>query len=204
MQRFDTIIFDLGGVLIDWNPRYMYNQLFLTSDAVNYFLADICTNAWNEEQDAGRTFEYATEMLVKEHPQYTTEIRAYYGRWEEMLRGAMAETVEFLAELRANNQFRLYALTNWSGESFPVALQRFDFLHWFEGILVSGDEGIKKPDPAIFHLICSRYNIDHTKAIFIDDNYVNIQAAQNLGLTSIHFKDIASCRALFNDIIYKV
>ena len=187
MADIDTIIFDLGGVLIDWNPRYVYKKAFVTKEAVEHFLADICTSEWNEEQDAGRSFEEATSLLISEFPHYTHEISMYYGRWKEMLGGHIEESVQTLSKIRDSGQYKLFALTNWSDESFPLALDIFHFLHWFDGILVSGAEKMKKPDPVIFELILDRYNIDRTKAIFIDDNIKNIHAAEKLGLKSIHF-----------------
>ena len=194
MGKIDTIIFDLGGVLIDWNPRYVYKQLFKTDDAVEYFLSEICTNHWNELQDGGRSFAEATHQLTEEFPHYTTEISVYYSRWEEMLKGTIHETVTLLSELKDSGKFRIYALTNWSAESFPIALSRYEFLHWFEGILVSGEENMKKPDHKIFHLMLDRYKIIKEQTIFIDDNHLNIEAAKEVGLQALHFIDSEQCR----------
>lgn len=187
MKQIETIIFDLGGVLIDWNPRYVYRHMFMTEDAVEHFLSEICTSHWNEEQDAGRSFADATTVLIDKYPHYAKEITAYYGKWEHMLGDQIHGTVEILQNLKKDSRFRLYALTNWSAESFPVALEKFDFLHWFEGILVSGEEKMKKPDPAIFELMLERYKVDKDKALFIDDNMANVNAARNMGIESIQF-----------------
>lgn len=186
----DTVVFDLGGVLIDWNPRYVYKNLFCTNEAMEYFLGNICTNAWNEEQDAGRTFADATSLLIEEFPQYTFEILAYYGRWREMLKGELTPTVELLKSIKSAGSFRLYALTNWSAESWHVALERFIFLQYFEGILVSGVENMKKPDHKIFQLLIKRYDIIPEKTLFIDDNILNIRSALELGFNAIHFNDM--------------
>lgn len=183
----ETIVFDLGGVLVDWNPRYVYKDVFVSEDTMEYFLSNICTNHWNEQQDAGRSFEEATNLLIAEYPHYETEIKMYYGCWCTMLKGSIEETVELLRQLKSSEKFRLLALTNWAAESFPVALDRFEFLHWFEGILVSGEEKLKKPDPAIFKLMISRYDLDVNKTLFIDDNAANIQAAKKLGFNVVHF-----------------
>ena len=183
----DTIVFDLGGVLVDWNPRYVYKDVFVSEDTMEYFLSNICTNHWNEQQDAGRSFEEATNLLIAEYPHYETEIKMYYGCWGTMLKGSIKETVELLRQLKSSEKFRLLALTNWAAESFPVALDRFEFLHWFEGILVSGEEKLKKPDPAIFKLMISRYDLDVKKTLFIDDNAANIQTAEKLGFNVVHF-----------------
>ncbi|MBL0027271.1 MAG: HAD family phosphatase [Saprospiraceae bacterium] len=193
-QQIETIIFDLGGVLIDWNPRHLYQHIFRTSDAMEHFLSEVCTSHWNEEQDGGRSFEEATRILTKQFPHYSSEIGAFYGRWEEMLRGPIHGTVKILSEIRASGKYRIYALTNWSAESFPVALGKYEFIHWFDGILVSGDENMRKPDHKIFHLMLSRYNIEKSKALFIDDNQLNINAAKEVGLQTIHFKNNEQCK----------
>jgi 2-haloacid dehalogenase len=189
MNSFDTVVFDLGAVLIDWNPKYVYRQLFVTEDAVNHFLKEICNHDWNEQQDAGRTFADATSFLTDIYPHYQSEIATYYNRWEEMLGGPIHPTVDLLKSLRESGKYRLLALTNWSAESFPVALQRYDFLHWFEGILVSGVEKMKKPDPEIFELLIDRYNINTSKTLFIDDNERNVFTARSMGIQTVHFTD---------------
>ncbi len=182
-----TLIFDLGGVLIDWNPRYLYQSVFDKESDMNFFLNNICTKDWNELQDAGRSIDEATTILCNHFPEHETNIKLYYNQWESMLKGSINETVKILQALK-NQGFRLLALTNWSAETFPVALERFDFLHWFEGILVSGIEKLKKPDPAIFNLLIKRYTLDPAQSIFIDDNIKNISAANSVGLDGIHFK----------------
>lgn len=188
-QNIKNIIFDLGGVLIDWNPRYVFKDYFVTEDAMEYFLRHVCTHEWNEMQDAGRTFEDATQVLIEKFPEYTYEIKQYYGRWIDMLAGDIPETVEILYKLLAKNQYRILALTNWSDESFPIALDQFEFLHRFEGILVSGTEKLKKPEPEIFNLMAERYDLLPTETIFIDDNLNNIATAQKLGFDAIHFSN---------------
>jgi 2-haloacid dehalogenase len=192
--KFDTIIFDLGAVLIDWNPRYLYRKIFKTEEEIDWFLQNICTSEWNEEQDAGRSFEEATEMLVKKHPEFEHAIRAWYGRWPETILGPIDMTVDILRELKSKNGHRLYALTNWSTETFPWALERFDFLHWFEGIVVSGHEKTRKPFPEFYQILFDRYKVNPTNAIFIDDNHRNVVAGQALGMESIHFQNPAGLR----------
>src|SRR5690242_10888629 len=134
-SSIDTIVFDLGGVLVDWNPKYLYSQIFSEEKEMVDFLENICTSDWNEEQDAGRSLEEATQFLVAKYPKYIDQIQAYYGRWEEMLKGDIPGTVEILKKLKDSSKYRLYALTNWSIETFPIALNRFPFLQWFEGIV---------------------------------------------------------------------
>ncbi|HZX57319.1 MAG TPA: HAD family phosphatase, partial [Mucilaginibacter sp.] len=127
----NTVIFDLGAVLIDWNPRYMYRTLFKDEAEMEKFLADITTPDWNEEQDAGRPLQEGTEILVQKFPEHEHHIRAFYGRWDEMLGEAFHDTVEIFRQLKESGKYKIYALTNWSAETFPVALDRFEFLSWF-------------------------------------------------------------------------
>src|SRR5687767_8115839 len=130
-HNIDTIVFDLGGVLIDWNPRYLYRKIFKTEEEIDWFLQNICTSEWNDQQDAGRSFEDATEELLAKHPAHELAIRAWYGRWQETIQGSIPQTVDILREIKQKNGHRLYALTNWSEQTFPWALDNFDFLHWF-------------------------------------------------------------------------
>lgn len=184
----DTIVFDLGGVLIDWNPRHLFRKIFDHTAEMEYFLREVCTSDWNEQQDAGRPLAEATAMLIERFPNYKLQIHAYYGRWEEMLGGAIEKTVTILEALHRQQSHRLYALTNWSHETFPIARQRFPFLDLFENILVSGEVKLKKPDPKIYQLLFDRFAIDPAKAIFIDDSLRNVDAAGAAGLHTIHFK----------------
>lgn len=185
--KIDTIIFDLGGVLIDWNPRYLYNKIFKDEAKTAWFLENICTGDWNEKQDAGNTLQAATEELVALHPDWKNEITAYYDRWIEMLGGAIEETVEILRTLKKKNEVKLYALTNWSAETFPLALDRFEFLHWFDGIVVSGVEKTRKPFADFYHILLKRHDVVPDKTLFIDDNERNIKAAEAIGIHGIAF-----------------
>lgn len=188
-EKIETIIFDLGGVLIDWNPRYLYRKILKDEDQVTWFLENICTSEWNDQQDAGRSFEEATRELILKHPEWKEAISAWYGRWQETITGSISGTVEILKKIKASNGYRLYALTNWSAETFPWALDNFEFLHWFEGILVSGQEKTRKPFPEFYQLLFDRYAIDPSRALFIDDNIKNIEGARALGLPSVHFQN---------------
>ena len=183
----NTIIFDLGAVLIDWNPDYMYKTIFDDEKEMRDFLATVTTPDWNEEQDAGRTLQEGTEVLIKQHPHHEANIRAFYSRWIEMLGDAFDGTVEIFKELKESNKYKIYALTNWSAETFPLAQQKFDFLNWFDGIVVSGTEKMRKPTPAFYQILLGRYNVKPEESLFIDDNYRNILAAEKLGINSIHF-----------------
>lgn len=154
---------------------------------MNYFLQNICTSDWNEEQDAGRTIKEATEFLLAKHPEHEENIRAYYSRWEEMLGGVFEETVEVLKELKESKKYRLFGLTNWSAETFPIAQRKYDFLNWFDGVVVSGEEKCRKPFAEFYNILLSRYNVVPEEAIFIDDNLRNLEGAQSLGIQTIHF-----------------
>lgn len=193
-QKIDTIIFDLGGVLIDWNPRYLYRKIFKTEEEITWFLDNICTMEWNDEQDAGRSFEDATNYLLAKHPEWELPIRAWYGRWQETIAGPLHDTVEILKHFKENTDHRLYALTNWSEQTFPWALDNFEFLHWFEGIVVSGVEKTRKPFPEFYHILFDRYTINPATSIFIDDNSKNIVGADAVGLRTIHFKSPAQLK----------
>lgn len=194
-EKIDTIIFDLGGVLIDWNPRYLYRKLFKSEEEVNWFLENICTSEWNDQQDAGRSFEEATRQLIAKHPEFEEPIAAWYSRWKETISGPISGTVDILREIRDSRRFRLYALTNWSAETFPWALENFDFLHWFEGIVVSGVEKCRKPLPEFFQILFDRYNVKPEQSLFIDDNLANIKGANALGLNAITFKSPEQLRS---------
>src|SRR5512138_134268 len=194
-RAIDTVIFDLGNVLIRWDPRNLYRKLFGDdTDAMERFLAEVCHPEWNERQDAGRTWQEAIDEAIARHPQHEALIRAYRLRWDEMLDGPIIETVAVLRQLRDSGT-RLFALTNWSRETFPVSLERYEFLHWFEGILVSGEEGLIKPDPAIFRRLISRFDVDISRAIFIDDSPRNVDGAQRVGLQAIHFENADKLRS---------
>lgn len=188
-----TVIFDLGGVLIDWNPRYLYRKLMQSEAEIDYFLSNICTFAWNAQQDAGRSFREATAVLQAQHPQHRDMIAAYYARWEEMLGGAITESVEIFRQVKRTG-LPVYALTNWSAESYPTAQKHFDFLHEFDGVVVSGVEKVAKPDARLFHILLERYNIVATHAVYIDDSASNIATAKSLGLHTIHFQSAAQLR----------
>ncbi|MDC7993685.1 HAD family hydrolase [Altibacter sp. HG106] len=187
-MSYNTIIFDLGGVLVDWNPEYVFLKEFRGDrEKMNWFLNTVCSWDWNENQDAGYPLAQATEDKVKEFPEYEDLIRMYYGRWEEMLGYAHDDTLAILKQTVENPGLNVFALTNWSGETFPKALSKFEWLQWFDGIVVSGDEKTRKPFADIYELALSRYDITPSEAIFIDDNKRNVAAAEKLGITALHF-----------------
>lgn len=184
-----AVVFDLGGVLIDWDPRYLYRSLFEgDEEAAERFLAEVVTPDWNAQQDAGRPWSEAIESLAIVHPQRRELIEAYWLRWTEMLGGAIQPTVDILAELRGAG-VRLFALSNWSAETFPIARPRFPFLEWFEAIVISGEVGITKPDRRIYEHLLERHGLEARSTVFVDDSESNVAAAAELGLTAIRYRD---------------
>jgi len=185
-HRYKNIVFDLGGVLIDWNPRYLFAEVFENHDELEFFLSKVCSPDWNEEQDGGRSLKDGTDYLLAKFPRYHTEIKMFYNQWEKMLGGSLSENVKIFEKLLATQQYRIFALTNWSAETFPIALAQFDFLHKFEDILVSGAERMRKPQPEIYTLMLHRFDIQPSETIFIDDNERNVYAAEARQISSIH------------------
>lgn len=189
-----AVVFDLGGVLIDWDPRYLYRPLFAGDDAaMERFLADVCSPAWNARQDAGRPFAEAVESLALEHPAQRELIEAYWRRWPETLGDAIEPTVAILAELRQAG-VPTYALSNWSAETFPLARPRYPFLDWFEAIVISGAVRAAKPDERIFRHLLEGHELDPAATVFIDDSSANVQAAAALGLVALRFEGAAALR----------
>jgi len=195
MNKINTLVFDFGGVLIDWNPAYVYLKEFRgNQEEMSHFLNTICSWEWNENQDAGYSLQKAIEERVAMYPEHERLIRMYYGRWEDMLGYEHTDTVALLKTFKDHNKYRLIGLTNWSHETFPVALERFAFLSWFEGIVVSGTEKMKKPDANIYTLTLDRYKIIPENAVFIDDKLENVHAAAQLGMHGIHFTSAAKLK----------
>jgi 2-haloacid dehalogenase len=195
MNNINTIIFDLGAVLIDWNQRHLYRKIFKTEEEMEWFLANVCTSDWNEEQDAGRPFAEAVKIQTALFPKYSAEIEAFWKRWPEMMSGQIDGTVQIFDALKKQNRFKFYALTNWSAETFPIALKRFEFFKWFDGLVVSGEEMTRKPFPEFYQRLFDRYSVNPTEAIFIDDSLRNIEAGKKLGLNCIHFQSSEQLKA---------
>jgi 2-haloacid dehalogenase len=194
MAQRSIVVFDLGGVLIDWDPRYLYRKLFNgDEEAMEEFLATVCTQSWNEQQDAGRPFADACASLKLVHPQKAELIDAWFLRYDETLAGPISGTVEIFAELNSGG-VPVYALSNWSAETFPFALKRFEFLKWFAGVMLSGEVKLLKPDPRIFKLFLDTFSIDPAMAVYIDDREPNVEAATACGMHGIVFTDAAALR----------
>lgn len=183
-----NVVFDLGNVLLRWDPRFLYRKIFAGDDArMEWFLANICTSEWNIEQDKGRTFEEAVQVLAARHPDHAPHINAYHERWHETLPGTVEGTVAILEELDRQG-VPLYAITNFNGPKFRETQKRFDFLNRFRDVVVSGEVRMLKPDLEIFHHFLDRNSLRATECLFIDDNRDNVAGAQSIGIGAIHFE----------------
>ena len=190
-----AVVFDLGGVLIDWDPRHLYRKVFVGDEAaMEAFLATVCTPEWNAQQDAGRPWAEAVASLVREFPAERERIVAFHERWPETLGGPIEGTVAILGELRAHGM-PIYALSNWSAETFPVARARYPFLGLFDGIVISGEERLAKPDSRLFRILFERFQLNPRSTIFVDDGEPNIAVAAELGMLSLRFMGPAALRA---------
>ena len=195
----DTVVFDIGGVLLDWNPRHLYTKIFNGREAeMEWFLANICTPEWNMLQDGGRPWSEATDLLVAAHPDHEANIRAFRQRWPEMIAGPIDETVEVLRQLHAAD-VPVYAITNFAGDTFRIAREMYDFLHLFRDTVVSGDEKMLKPEKRIFDLLADRNALEHGKMVFIDDSPRNVEGAKAAGLHGIHFTGAGALRQALID-----
>ena len=183
-----AIIFDFGGVFIDWDPRYLYRHYFPgQSQAMENFLAEINFAQWNLEQDKGRPFAEAVASLSTDFPQYAHLIHAYWEHWEDSISGTITGSVNILYGLKRAG-YALYGLSNWSAETFPIAYRKYDFFKLFDDIILSGAVKLVKPDPTIFELTLKRIRRSATECLLIDDSIANIDAARRLGFKTIHFR----------------
>ncbi len=190
----EAVVFDVGGVLLDWNPRYLYRSLLPDDDAVERFLAEVCTPAWNAAQDAGRSWSAAVAELSSRFPEHEELIRAYDERWPEMVAGEFEDTVAVLAELRSAG-VPTYALTNFSAEKWEITVQRWEFLRVLDGAVVSGVERVSKPDPAIYHLLLDRHGLVPETTFYTDDMPANVEGARRVGIHAEVFVDGATLRS---------
>lgn len=195
----ETVVFDIGNVLIDWDPRYLYRKVFADEEEMEQFLSTVTTPEWHIEQDRGRTMEEATALLVSRHPEYAREIEAYYGRWEETFGGPIEGTVHLLRELD-DLGYPLYALTNWSAETFPLARSWYRFLDLFDEIVVSREEAKIKPDPEIYGVLVERTGLNPATTVFIDDSAANVETAEELGFTGLVFRGADNLREDLNHL----
>lgn len=189
-----TVVFDVGNVLLRWDPLHLYRTLIPDETRLRWFLENVCTAAWNVEQDRGRSWEEAVALLVEKHPEWRSEIEAYDRRWHETLPGVIEDSVAVLRDLKAGGE-KVYAITNFSREKWAECLIRFPFLQSFDGVVVSAHERLIKPDPAIYRVLLARYGLKPEDCIFIDDSAHNIAAARGVGMQAVHFVEPIDLRA---------
>lgn len=185
-MRFRNVIFDFGGVLVDWNPRYLYRDYFQNENEMEYFLKYICSPEWNLEQDRGRPLSEGIVLLQSKFPEFHSMIELFYDKWEPMLKSGNAKTIDLLYKLK--KKYKIYGLSNWSAETISIAYKKFSFFKEFDGIVISGQEKMIKPNKQIYHLLLDRYNLNIEETIFIDDEINNIKAAKEIGLYTIHYE----------------
>ena len=193
MTSVDAVVFDLGGVLVDWDPRHLYRQLFDDEAAMERFLTEICSLEWHVAHDLGHDIERSCAELAARHPDHADLIRAWAERSEEMVAGVIDGTVDILRDLKQAG-VPVFALSNMERETFPVRLERFEFLQWFDGYVISGFEGIVKPDPKIFELLVERFDLEPARTVFVDDRPENVEAAVAFGLHGVLFESPAQLR----------
>lgn len=200
MSQIKNIVFDFGGVLVDWNSRYYYRGYFNDDSRMEYFLANICTDEWNLENDRGRSYAEGVAQLTALYPEFREAIEMFPVHWGEMLRGEKPESVALLRSLK-DEGYRLYGLTNWSAENIHVAFERFDFLSLLEGTVVSGIEKEVKPEPQIYRILLGRYALKPGQTVFIDDKEANVETARRLGMHGIVFTGAEDTRRQLDSII---
>jgi 2-haloacid dehalogenase len=185
-RHIDAVVFDLGGVLLDWDPRNLYRKLFADEERMEFFLREVCTPQWHDAHDRGVPTAASCAELATRYPEWASLIAAWAERGEEMVAGPIEASVDVLRDLEASGLPR-YALTNMEAETYPLRLQRFEFLGWFDGTVVSGLEGIAKPDPEIFLRLLDRFGLTGSRTLMIDDRLENLVVAEQLGMPTIHF-----------------
>ena len=197
-MKIENIVFDFGGVLVDWNPRYLYKDHFKDENEMEQFLRNVCTDQWNLEQDRGRSLSEGTRVLQQQFPEFHSMIQLFYDQWSTMLKSDIPETVLLLQQLKAT--YKIYGLTNWSAETISIAFERYPFFKAFDGIVVSGQEKLIKPDKKIYHLLLDRYQLKAEHTIFIDDNIQNVRAAAEIGMHAIHFQSPSQLQVALSSI----
>uniref|UniRef100_UPI004025CB48 HAD family hydrolase n=1 Tax=Parabacteroides distasonis TaxID=823 RepID=UPI004025CB48 len=199
MNKIKNIIFDFGGVLIDWNPRYLYNKYFDTEEQTEYFLQHICTSTWNAQMDAGKPFSEAIDELSAEYPEYVEAINIYHTRWIEMIGGEIDGASELIDDLKTEG-FHIYGLTNWAAETLDLCKKQYQFFDKLDGMVVSSEVRMIKPDPGIYKILLSRYSLLPENSIFIDDSLCNISGAESVGIKAIHFENMSQLRTAIENV----
>jgi 2-haloacid dehalogenase len=194
----EAVVFDIGGVLLDWDPRNLYRKLFDDEREMERFLSEVCTLEWHDAHDRGKPAEESGPELARQHPEYAEEILAWGRRTEEMVGGEIADTVEVLRELKEAG-VPCYALTNMEAETYPQRVERFEFMRWFDGAVVSGFEGIAKPDTEIFELLLERFGLSPETTLLVDDSSRNVRAARSIGMQTVEFRSASEFRTVLED-----
>ena len=187
MDTIKNVVFDFGGVLLDWNPRYFYKSILKDKQKMEYFLQNIATSTWNAQMDKGRSFEECMKELAEQYPEYKDPIMLYRKGWETMLKGPIESGMRVLDAVMNAQKFKVYGLTNWSAETFPGTFNKYKFLQKFEGIVVSGEEQMIKPEKGIYLTLIERYNLVPEETFFMDDNIQNVETALSRGINAVQF-----------------
>ncbi len=197
-----NVVFDYGGVLVDWNPRYLYDRYFNDQVKSQWFLDNICLYSWNLQMDGGKPFAEGVAELQAQYPEWSEAIAIYHSRWEEMMAGEIDGTAEVLRRLKRAG-YGIYGLTNWSAETFPIIRDKYSVFKEFDGMVVSGEEHLLKPDPAIYRCLLERYSLAAAESIFVDDNADNVSGAKSVGMQAVRF---STAQQLERDLreIYKL
>jgi 2-haloacid dehalogenase len=199
MNRIKNIIFDFGGVLIDWNPRYLYNKYFDTEEQTSYFLQHICTSEWNAQMDAGKPFSEAIDELSAKYPKWAEAIKIYHTRWIEMIGGEIDGASELIDDLKTAG-FHIYGLTNWAAETLDLCKKQYLIFDKFDGMIVSSEVQMVKPNPKIYKILLSRYSLLPDNSIFTDDSLCNISGAERVGIKGILFENISQLRTAIESV----
>lgn len=195
-----TIVFDIGNVLINWEREHLYKKIFTDKKQMQWFLDNVCTWEWNEQQDGGKKIAVAVAEKIAEFPEYEKEIRMFYNRFDEMIGGAIESTVNVLRQLKENGNYNLYVLSNWSEETWPKVSSSYPFLSWFDGLVISGKEKTNKPKADIYEILTTRYNKQPNEIVFIDDRQINLDTAQDLGWNTILFTNELNLKIALKDL----
>jgi 2-haloacid dehalogenase len=192
-EAIEAVVFDVGGVLLDWDPRHLYRKLFDDEDQMNRFLEEVCTPEWHAAHDRGVPFSQSGEALAARHPEHAELIWAWGQRSEEMIAGPIDGTVAILRALKERG-VPCYALTNMEAETYPLRLARFEFMGWFDGTVVSAFEGTAKPDAVIFRRLLDRFSLTASTTLMIDDSAPNLEAARSVGMATVQYESPAALR----------
>ena len=195
MSKIKNIVFDFGGVLIDWNPRYLYRSYFGgDEEKMEWFLQNVCTYPWNIQMDGGKPFAEGVAELTAQHPEWAEAIGVYHTRWAEMIGGEVEGTASLIKRLKAAG-YRVFGLTNWSMETYPLIRDSYEVFSLFEGVVVSGEEHLLKPDEKIYRCLLERYSLEAAESVFLDDNADNVAGAEAVGMEAVRFVDAQQAEA---------